>query len=58
VPFNMTGQPAASLPAGFVNGLPVGLQIVGRPCGEATVLALSAAYEAAFPWSQNRPACV
>lgn len=55
VPFNMTGQPAASLPAGMVNGLPVGLQVVGRPLDEATVLKLSAAYEQAFSWHELRP---
>ncbi len=56
VPFNMTWQPAASMPVGFDNNkLPVGLQIVGRPHDEWTVLQLASAYEAAFPWAQNRP---
>ncbi len=55
-PFNLTGQPAASLPVGFdSDGLPVGLQIVGRRFGEAAVLRLAAAYEAAHPWAQRRP---
>ena len=45
--FNMTGQPGASVPAGFVgDGLPVGLQIVGRRYDDATVLRLARAYEA------------
>jgi aspartyl-tRNA(Asn)/glutamyl-tRNA(Gln) amidotransferase subunit A len=55
-PFNLTGQPAASVPAGFTAaGLPVGLQIVGRRHGDPTVLAASAAFEAAAPWAGRRP---
>jgi aspartyl-tRNA(Asn)/glutamyl-tRNA(Gln) amidotransferase subunit A len=55
-PFNLTGQPAASVPAGFTDdGLPVGLQIVGRRHADATVLAAAAAFEAACPWSDRRP---
>jgi aspartyl-tRNA(Asn)/glutamyl-tRNA(Gln) amidotransferase subunit A len=55
-PFNMTGQPAASLPAGFTReGLPVGLQIVGRHLDDATVLRASAAFEAASPWKDKWP---
>jgi aspartyl-tRNA(Asn)/glutamyl-tRNA(Gln) amidotransferase subunit A len=55
-PFNMTGQPAATVPCGFdSNGLPAGLQIVGRWRDDVTVLAASAAFEAARPWSHARP---
>jgi aspartyl-tRNA(Asn)/glutamyl-tRNA(Gln) amidotransferase subunit A len=54
--FNMTGQPAASVPAGWTDdGLPVGLQIVGRAHDEATVLRAAAAFEEACPWSHRRP---
>jgi aspartyl-tRNA(Asn)/glutamyl-tRNA(Gln) amidotransferase subunit A len=55
-PFNFTGQPAATVPAGFTpGGLPVGLQIVGRRFADLTVLQASAAFEAARPWFQRRP---
>ncbi|MFZ0667913.1 MAG: amidase [Acidimicrobiales bacterium] len=51
-PFNFTGHPAASVPAGLVDGLPVGMQIVGHRFDEATVLAASAAFEKVSPWHQ------
>ncbi len=55
-PFNITGQPAASVPCGFAaSGLPVGLQIVGRWRDDITVLRASAAFEALAPWAGNRP---
>jgi aspartyl-tRNA(Asn)/glutamyl-tRNA(Gln) amidotransferase subunit A len=55
-PFNLTGQPAATVPVGFTaSGLPVGLQIVGRRHGDRTVLAASAAFEAAAPWADSKP---
>jgi aspartyl-tRNA(Asn)/glutamyl-tRNA(Gln) amidotransferase subunit A len=55
-PFNLTGQPAASVPAGFTpDGLPVGLQIVGRRLEDGLVLRASAAYEAAAPWRDRWP---
>jgi len=49
-PYNMSGHPAASLPAGFVDGLPVGMQVAGRRYDEETVLAASAAFERERPW--------
>jgi Asp-tRNA(Asn)/Glu-tRNA(Gln) amidotransferase A subunit family amidase len=55
-PFNLTGHPAATVPCGFTkDGLPIGLQIVGRRLGDATVLRAAAAYEAAAPWADRRP---
>jgi aspartyl-tRNA(Asn)/glutamyl-tRNA(Gln) amidotransferase subunit A len=46
MPFNLTGQPACSFPAGFTaNGLPIGLQVVGKPFEEATVLRIAHAYQ-------------
>jgi aspartyl-tRNA(Asn)/glutamyl-tRNA(Gln) amidotransferase subunit A len=55
-PFNFTGQPASTVPAGFTpSGMPVGLQIVGRRHADRTVLAASAAFEAAHPWQDRRP---
>ena len=49
-PYNFTGHPAASVPAGFVDGLPVGMQIAGRRHDDATVIAASAAFERQRPW--------
>ncbi|MFC1984174.1 amidase [Chloroflexota bacterium] len=55
-PFNITGQPAASVPCGWTDdGLPVGLQIVGRRFDEITVLQAAAAFEQASPWADRIP---
>ncbi|MGO9759913.1 MAG: amidase [Solirubrobacteraceae bacterium] len=54
--WNVTGQPAASVPAGFgADGLPRAVQLVGRPTDEATLLSLAAQIEAERPWAQQRP---
>lgn len=50
---NFSGAPSASVPAGLVDGLPVGLLIVGRPQRDDDVFAAAAAFEEAKPWSQN-----
>jgi aspartyl-tRNA(Asn)/glutamyl-tRNA(Gln) amidotransferase subunit A len=55
-PANLTGQPAASVPAGWTDdGLPVGLQIVGRHLADRTVVAAAAAFEAHQPWIERLP---
>ena len=55
-PFNMTGNPGASVPCGFTSdGLPIGLQIVGRRFADALVLRASAAFETAQPWAHAKP---
>lgn len=55
-PMNLTGQPAASVPAGFTaDGLPVGLQITGRHLADASVIGAAAAFEAARPWTGREP---
>jgi aspartyl-tRNA(Asn)/glutamyl-tRNA(Gln) amidotransferase subunit A len=54
--FNLTGQPAASVPAGFTkDGLPVGLQVVGRRFQDTLVLRASAAFERVRPWAAAQP---
>jgi amidase len=55
-PYNCTGQPAISLPLGVDSrGLPIGVQLVGPPRGEALILGLAAQLEQARPWSGRRP---
>ena len=56
-PINFTGHPAASIPAGLVEGLPVGMQIVGKRYADADVLAASAAFERFRPWQQSYEIC-
>ncbi|ORW04021.1 amidase [Mycobacterium lacus] len=54
--WNLTGQPAAVVPWDFdADGLPISVQLVGRPYDEATLLSLSAQIEAARPWAHRRP---
>jgi aspartyl-tRNA(Asn)/glutamyl-tRNA(Gln) amidotransferase subunit A len=57
--WNVTGQPVLALPNGFGRGgLPLGMQIVGRPFDEATILRIGHAYEQATDWHTRRPALV
>ncbi len=57
-PFNASGLPAIALPMGFdsATNLPVGVQLVGRPAAEATLIALAAQIEGAKPWRDRGPA--
>lgn len=53
---NATGQPAIAIPVGFdTNGLPISVQLVGKPAAESTLISLAAQLEAANPWLQHRP---
>jgi aspartyl-tRNA(Asn)/glutamyl-tRNA(Gln) amidotransferase subunit A len=55
LPSNIAGIPGLSIPAGFVDGLPVGLQILGRHFGEETLLRIGFAYEQASEWHKSKP---
>jgi amidase len=61
--YNMSGQPAINVPLHWTEptadapALPIGIQLVGRPGDEATLLALAAQLEAAEPWAHRRPDC-
>ncbi len=55
LPINIAGLPAISLPAGFADGLPVGMQIIGRPFDEAAILKVAYAYEQATEWHRKSP---
>jgi amidase len=52
---NVTGQPAAMVPFGVVEGLPVGVQLIGRPADEATLFRLASQLEQAHPWADRLP---
>jgi aspartyl-tRNA(Asn)/glutamyl-tRNA(Gln) amidotransferase subunit A len=54
-PFNLSGHPAVSVPAGFVDGTPIGLQIVGRRHDDHRVMAAARALERARPWPRHAP---
>ena len=55
-PFNVTGQPALAMPAGFTaDGLPLSIQLIGHPFDEAMIYRVAAAYEEATRWCDRRP---
>jgi aspartyl-tRNA(Asn)/glutamyl-tRNA(Gln) amidotransferase subunit A len=54
LPINIAGVPAISIPAGFAEGLPIGMQIIGRPFGEETILRVAYAYEQATEWHKRK----
>ena len=56
LPINIAGLPAMSVPCGFADGLPVGMQLIGPPLSEARLLGLAYAYEQATEWHKARPA--
>ncbi len=55
LPINIAGIPGISVPAGFVDGLPVGMQILGKPFSEEMLLRVAFAYEQATGWGQRQP---
>ena len=55
LPINIAGVPAISIPAGFAHGLPIGMQIMGKPFNEETMLRIAFAYEQATDWHNREP---
>jgi aspartyl-tRNA(Asn)/glutamyl-tRNA(Gln) amidotransferase subunit A len=55
-PLNLTGSPALAMPTGFAStGLPLSMQIIGKPFDEAMVYRVARAYEQATPWTSTHP---
>jgi aspartyl-tRNA(Asn)/glutamyl-tRNA(Gln) amidotransferase subunit A len=55
LPINIAGLPAIAVPAGFADGLPIGMQIIGKPFDEETILHIAFAYEQATDWHKRKP---
>ena len=55
LPINIAGLPAISIPSGFADGLPIGMQIIGKPFSEETLLKIAHAYQQATDWHKKRP---
>jgi len=55
LPINIAGLPAISIPAGFTGGLPIGMQIIGKPFSEETILKIAYAFEQATDWHKQKP---
>ncbi len=55
LPINIAGLPAISIPAGFANGLPIGMQIIAKPFAEETILKIAYAYQQATEWHKKKP---
>ena len=56
LPINIAGLPAVSIPAGFADELPVGMQIIGKPFNEETILKIAHAFQQATDWHKRKPA--
>jgi aspartyl-tRNA(Asn)/glutamyl-tRNA(Gln) amidotransferase subunit A len=55
LPINIAGLPAISIPAGFADGLPIGMQIIAKPFAEETILKIAYAFQQATDWHKRRP---
>ncbi|MFB0559067.1 MAG: Asp-tRNA(Asn)/Glu-tRNA(Gln) amidotransferase subunit GatA [Dehalococcoidales bacterium] len=55
LPINIAGLPAISIPAGFANGLPIGMQIIGKPFSEETILKIAHTYQQSTDWHKRKP---
>jgi len=55
LPINIAGLPAISIPAGFAEGLPIGMQIIGKPFAEETILTIAHAYQQSTEWHKRKP---
>ncbi len=55
LPINIAGVPAISIPAGFAKGLPIGMQIIGKPFSEETLFKIAYAYQQATDWHLKKP---
>jgi aspartyl-tRNA(Asn)/glutamyl-tRNA(Gln) amidotransferase subunit A len=55
IPINIAGLPAITIPAGFGDGLPIGMQIIAKPFGEETIFKIAYAYEQATEWHKRKP---
>ncbi|MDD4924094.1 MAG: Asp-tRNA(Asn)/Glu-tRNA(Gln) amidotransferase subunit GatA [Dehalococcoidales bacterium] len=55
IPINIAGVPAITIPAGFADGLPIGLQVIGKPFAEEKILKVAHAYQQATEWHKKKP---
>jgi aspartyl-tRNA(Asn)/glutamyl-tRNA(Gln) amidotransferase subunit A len=55
IPINIAGVPAISIPGGFADGLPIGLQVIGKPFAEENILKVAHAYQQITDWHKRKP---